>query len=159
MKFESLIAEFGARYGMEDLGPDENGAVGFEADGCPVTLQQLPETETVLAAVEVCGAPEAGEAAVNRLVMTANQALYALDGMALVRSSESGGYRLLNRFDVAAMDFIGFDRQMGRFLDLAEKWRELIEKFVPIAAEAEAKGVDAAATMPDLPFADNAMRV
>lgn len=159
MKFESLIAEFGARYGMDDLRPDENGGVGFEADGRPVTLQQLPETETVLAAVEVCEALEAGEAAVNRLVMTANQALYALDGMALVRRSEGGGYRLLCRFDVAAMDFIGFDKQMGRFLDLAEKWRELIGKFAPVAAEAEAKGVDAVAAAPDLPFADNMMRV
>ena len=32
MEFASLIAEFGAHYGMDCLAPDENGAVGFEAD-------------------------------------------------------------------------------------------------------------------------------
>ena len=158
MKFESLVAEFGIRYGMDGLAPDENGAVGFEADGRTVTLQFQPETETVLATVEVCKAPKEGEPAVNRLVLTANQALYALDGMSLVRRFGGGGYFLLDRFDVAKLDFIGFDRQMGRFLDLAEKWRALIEKFVPIAAETEAKGADAAAEAPDLPFADNMMR-
>lgn len=33
MDYASLIKEFGSRYGMDDLVPDENGGVGFAVDG------------------------------------------------------------------------------------------------------------------------------
>ena len=161
MDYASLIVEFGARYGIEGLAADENGIAGFEADGRTVVLQKLPETEAVVATVDVGAGVESGAAVVNRLLMTANQALYAADGMAVVQQLENGPYRLMYRFDVAGLDFVGFDAKMGRFLDLAEKWSAFLEKFAPIAADVEVKGADAVAATPapDFPLAGDMMRV
>ena len=39
MDYANLVAEFGAHYGMGNLAPDENGAVGFEADAAAPAAQ------------------------------------------------------------------------------------------------------------------------
>lgn len=140
MEYASLIAEFGSNYGMADLEPDVNGAVGFEVDGRSVIIQQLPDTGDAFAMVELFEAPENGAAAVNRLLMQANQTLYVLDGMALVLSHENNRYRLVMRFEPATLDFVGFDEKLSRLLDRAEQWGQFLDKFMPIAAESERNG-------------------
>ena len=141
MEYASLIAEFGANYGLGDLTPDENGAVGFEVDGRPVVIQQLAETQTVVVTIDLYEAPESGAAAVNQLLLKANLALFVLDGMALVLHPENNRYRLVMRLDVATTDFIEFDDKMSKLLDRAEQWSAFLDKFLPLVAEAETKGV------------------
>ena len=147
MECASLVAEFGARYGMDDLSLDENGAVGFAVDGRTMILQQIAGTDSMVATIELHDGVDAGAAAVNRLIMRANQTLFMLEGMALVIHSETGRYCLLSRFDVAAMDFVGFDGKIGQFLERADQWGEFLEKFIPVAAEAETSGAPA----PEIP--------
>ena len=142
MEYASLIAEFGAHYGMEGLAPDENGAVGFDVDGRAMVLQRIGETDRVVATLELGEAPDAGSAIVNRLLMRANQALFVMDGMSLALHPEKNRYRLLAVTDIAALDFVGFDAWVAQVLDRADQWGELLEKFIPLAAEAEAKGTD-----------------
>ena len=141
MEFASLIAEFGARYGMADLTPDENGAVGFVVDGRTVAIRHWPEAECVVASIEIA-APGAGAEAVNRLLMRANQTLFVLDGMTIVFDSSSERYLLLSRFDATALDFIGFDAKIAQLLDRADQWSAFLEKFRALAEESAAKGVD-----------------
>ena len=43
MEFSNLIAEFGARYGICELSPDANGAVGFAVDGRQMIIQELSD--------------------------------------------------------------------------------------------------------------------
>lgn len=143
MEYTSLIAEFCERYGMDRVEPDADGAVGFDVDGRPLVLQWLESSDAVLATVELGETPDAGAAVVNRLLMQANQTLFALDGMALVLNPENGHYRLMARLDVEALDFIGFDAKIARLLDRADQWGAFLEKFVPLAVEAEANGGDA----------------
>lgn len=148
MEFASLIAEFGAHYGMDCLAPDENGAVGFEADGRLLAFQLLDEPDTVLASIELGSAPSAGAEKVNELLMRANQALFSLDGMALVIHPGNNRYRLLSRIDVAALDFAGFDEKIARILDRAEQWGAFLEGFAPLVAEAAGTG-EASADLPE----------
>lgn len=142
MEYASLIKEFGNRYGMDDLVPNENGGVGFAVDGRTMTLRHQVETDDVIAMIEIVDVPEAGVAAVNRLLMQANQALFIQDGLMLILQAETGKYCLLARFGIAALDFIGFDEKLGRFLERADQWGEFFAKFFPLAAEAEARGDD-----------------
>lgn len=142
MEYASLIAAFGENYSLEEFKLDEDGATGFLADGRIVTLRLIPETETVAATVDLGAVATAGEAVVNRLLVKANAALFLQDGMALVVNATSGHYNLLTRFEIAAMDFPAFDAAMARLLGRADQWGELLEKFIPLAAEAEAKGAD-----------------
>ncbi len=155
MEYASLIAEFGANYGLGDLTPDENGAVGFEADGRSVIIQQQSDTGNAFAMVELVETPENGEDVVNRLLMQANQALFVQDGMALVLNHENNRYCLLMRFEPAMLDFLGFDARLSRLLDRAEQWRTFLENFFAVASKADAAAsVDASAWLPkDLPLA------
>lgn len=148
MEFASLIAEFGAQYGMGDLALDENGAVGFDVDGHPMILQQHDGTGCVIATLDLIDAPDADTVSVNRLLMQANLALFSLDGLALGFHPEKNRYQLLGRFDVAAMDFIGFDAAIGRMLERAEQWRTFLGNFFAVAAEADAAAPDGASAPP-----------
>ena len=141
MEFTSLIAEFGARYGIGELVPDENGAVGIAVDGRQMILQELSDAKDVVTvSIELCDAAEKGSETVNRLLMKANQALFLLDGMTLVIHSETERYCLLSRFDAAALDFAGFDEKIGRVLERADQWGQFLERFMSVAADAEAAG-------------------
>ena len=156
MDYASLIAEFGANYGLGDLVPDEDGAVGFEADGRTVVLQKLPDSENVIVTVRLGEAVSGSEERVNRILLQANQSLMTLDGMALCLHPETGDYRLLSRLDVASLDFIAFDKIMETILDRAEQWGALLRKIIPIASSnaaalAESNGEDAAADKESAP--------
>ena len=136
MEFESLIAEFGARYGIDGLALTEDGAVGLAVNGQPMSLRLVPETSTVVATIEVGEMPDAGVSSVDRLIAKANRSLYLTDGMVLVFHSKAEHYCLLFRIDIAQLDFHGFDEKIARFLAVADQWREFLEKFIPLAAEA-----------------------
>ena len=140
MKFESLIAEFGSCYGIGDLVPDEDGVVTIRVDDRFVTFMRQGETDFVIVMAELRAASEAGEDAVNRLLMQANQTLFVEDGLVIVRPGESDRYCLLDRFCVTDMDFHDFDRQVGRLLSRADSWGLFLERYVPVAAEAAATG-------------------
>lgn len=161
MDYVSLIAEFGEHYGLGKLEPDESGIVGFAVDGRPTILRQMPEGgDSVIAMIEICRVPEAGAAAVNRLVLKANLSLLALDGMAIVLHPENECYRLLMRFDITALDFASFDGKIGRFLKCADQWSAFLERFIPIAAEVEATGgEDVQDESPDLSAPASLLRV
>ena len=162
MEFASLIAEFGARYGIGELSPDENGAVGFAVDGRQMIIQELSESKDVVTvSIELCDAAEKGSAIVNRLIMKANQALFLLDGMTLVLHAETGRYCLLSRFDVASLDFAGFDEKIGRILERADQWGQFLQRFMPVAADAEiAAGADGkTGEVPELNPPDSFLRV
>ncbi len=159
MEYASLIAEFGAHYGMEDLAPDENGAVGFDVDGRTMVLQRIGETDRVAATLEFGEVSDAGSAIVNRLLMRANQALFMTDGMLLALHPEKNSYRLLAAIDIAALDFVGFDAWVARVLEQADNWGSFLDKFLPLAAEGEAMGADAPKLSPDFAISADLMRV
>ena len=121
MKFKSLIAEFGVRYGIGELVPDADGVVGIGVDDRSVTFRRQGESDCVIALAELGDVPEAGADAVNRLLMQVNQALFIEDGLVITRPEKSGRYCLLDRMDVASMDFLGFDRRISRLLAQAEE--------------------------------------
>lgn len=162
MEYASLIAEFGARYGMGELAPDANGAVGFVVDGRQAILQELPEAKDVVSVtIELCDARGAGSAVVNQLLMKANRALFLLDGMTLAFHSETRRYCLLARFAVPSLDFAGFDEQIGRILERADQWGRFLERLLPVAARAErSAGADGRVEdLPDLNPPDGFLRV
>ena len=144
MDYTSLIAEFSASYDLGDLVPDENGATGFEADGRPVIIQKLPDSEAVIITVDLGPATAASEAAVNRLLLQANQALQTLDGIAFCLYPEANSYCLLCRLDIAALDFIAFDEKMSVLLDRAEQWSTFLQKFIPLASAKDDDALTAA---------------
>lgn len=150
MDYESLIAEFGANYGLGDLVPDENGAVGFEADGRTVVLQKLPDSENVIVTVRLGEAVSGSEERVNRILLQANQSLMTLDGMALCLHPETGDYRLLSRLDVASLDFIAFDKAMAAILDCAGRWGAFLGNFSALAAEAAAAAAGEDSDLPSV---------
>lgn len=135
MEYVSLIAEFGARYGMEGLRPDEDGVAGFEVSGRRLFLQQMPGTSCVIVTAELGEVPP-GAAAMDRLLLRANQALFVFDGMSICRRSEADQYILVARIDIERLDFQGFDEKMAQVLKRVEQWRELLERFAPLADEA-----------------------
>lgn len=159
MEFASLVAEFGARYRIGELVPDANGAAGLTVDGRQMIFQEFPEAKDVATvSIELCDAAEKGSEVVNRLIMKANQALFMLDGMALVLHADTGRYCLLARFDVASLDFSGFDDKIGHILERADQWGQFLERFMPVAADAGDAG-GKIADLPELTPPDGFMRV
>ena len=140
MKFKSLIAEFGLRYGIGKLVPDADGVVGIGVDDRSVTFRRQGESDCVVALAELGDVPETGADAVNRLLMQVNQALFIEDGLVITRPEKSGRYCLLDRMDVASMDFLGFDRRISRLLAQADRWSAFLERYIPLAAEAATAG-------------------
>ena len=144
MDYTSLIAEFGANYGLGDLVPDENGAAGFEADGRPVVFQKLPDSGNMIVTVVLGAASEGNAGIVNRLLLQANQVLMTMDGMALYLNPETGDYCLIRRLDVTPLDFVAFDKIMETILDRAEQWGVFLGDFIALAAETDAARADEA---------------
>lgn len=154
MEYTTLIAEFGAQCGMDGLAPDENGLVSFEADGHTLTLQQTAEIPYVIATVELTEIP-ARSAAVDRLLLRANKALFVFDGMTLCRQPDSNRYVLVARIDVEPLDITGFDEKLSQILQRAAQWHDLLESFKPLAEETD--GDDGSDATPAADFADAAL--
>ena len=141
MEYESLIAEFGARYGMKDLAPDEDGAVGIEVDGRTLVLQRQAGTDVVIVTLDLGQMPTGGEMIMKRLLLL-NLALFVQDGM-MIGLAENG-YRLFYRFDIAKFDFTDFDERIARLLDRADQWGGLLEQIGTLAAAPGASDAGAA---------------
>lgn len=135
MEFKELIAAFGAHYGMDDLVVYDDNTTGFMVDHRAMTLQLLPESETVLAAVELGEASEAATA--NLLLLKANRTLFALDGFALGIRDETEHYCLFDRIDISDLDFAGFDARLAQLLTRAGEWSSFLNMFVPAAIAAD----------------------
>lgn len=135
MEFKNLIAKFASHYGMDDLVVSEDNATGFIVDNRAMTLQLLPESETVLATVELGEASDSTLA--NQLLLKANQTLFALDGLALGIRDESENYCLFDRIDIANLDFEGFDARIAKLLTRAGEWGAFLGVFVPAAGAAD----------------------
>lgn len=135
MEFKELIAAFGAHYGMDDLVVNDDNTTGFMVDNRAMTLQLLPESEIVLAAVELGEASDAATA--NLLLLKANRTLFALDGFALGIRDETEHYCLFDRIDIADLDFAGFDARLAQLLTRAGEWSSFLNMFVPAAIAAD----------------------
>lgn len=150
MEFSGLIAEFGAACGVGALEADDNGIVRVQADDIVLSFMELPVRRQIVMFADIAEKPDEGA---GQLLETLLQAQYlggVLDGACFSISPE--GTISLHRSDrLVDLEAASFAKTVESFLNLVDKWREVVAEFRPGEADAT--------TGENLPLDGNLFRV
>ena len=129
MDFKELISDFAERHGIANLAAEDNAAA-LDVDGIVVTLVATGDTLSVSA--EIGEPPADGRADFAERLLEANLQSEAF----FAKEPEGGGYILVRRLQLPALESDAFDAALEAFVNLAETWRRLLADFRPVAKAA-----------------------
>ena len=145
MRFEDQIEALGNRIGVP-LQVDDEGACVLSVDDMTVTLQGIPEAESVGFWGEIGDPPPQGLEKLLSAMLEANHMFRGTGGATISRDSETGRFYLCRVLDLRYLDADGFSLALERFVNTLEAWIELVKDYREAAPDASA-GADVA---PDL---------
>ena len=137
MDFTELMRAFGEKVGLEGLAPDGDGFCRIEIDGMSVSFMNHFESDTVVTWAEVSEPPADGVTELYRVLMESMFMGQATGGAAFSIEPESGKIFLHRVDSLKAADVDSFCAMLEKFVNVLEKWRQLIADFRPVAAAAE----------------------
>ncbi len=125
MDFNELLAAFAAKYGVEGL-DGADGAAELGVDGFRVELLDDPQSQSVLACVEI-GLPQPdADGAFCGLMLKANFLLRDTEGATLCQNPETGAYALVRPFPLALADTESLGAGLESLVNQAENWRRVL---------------------------------
>lgn len=128
MEAEELLKQLGEAIGLE-LAFDENGACAFEADGMTVTLNNFPELDRIVLSGDVGEPPPERLEGLYKAMLTANHLFQGTGGATLSLDPESGDFAINLPLDCRVVDGEEFVAQTGKFVNLLESWRKIVENY------------------------------
>jgi len=149
--FETLIAELGAAIGLPELKLDEDGActLSFD-DNITVNLRLDPETDAVVL-YSPLGLLEAdGSVAVKDALLEANLLFQGTGGCTLGVDSNMGLVVLAYREHVAQVRAPLLMERIEAFVNVAEAWRERLERLQSGQADGAEKASSRLGSIPGM---------
>ncbi len=134
MDLKEIADGLAAQYNIEGLSV-EDGEMALEIDGMPILLAEGEGAAIVMTGLVGDAPSEGGEAFAN-LLLEGTMGLMDTKAFALARNPETGAYALVARVPQENLTFDAFSETLADFVNLLEQWREALEDFRPIAAEA-----------------------
>ena len=125
MVFHELLAAFAAQYGIAGL-DGADGAAELDVDGLRVELLDDPQTQSVLACVEIGFPPPDTDGTFGGLMLKANFLLRATEGATLCQNPETGSYALVRPFPLALTDTESLGAGLESLVNQAENWRKVL---------------------------------
>ena len=136
MEYRKLVGDFAAGLGVTDLSFDEDGVARLSADDMVVSFMEVPERRALLIWSEVATPPPENLTRLYRLL---------LDAMFMGRATQGATFSCendtiyLHRMDpLVDLDPDSLSRTVEEFLNLVEKWRDVIGSFHADEAETPA---------------------
>lgn len=143
MEYRELVGGFAAGLGVTDLAFDEDGVARLAADDMVVSFMEVPERRAILTWAEVATPPPENLTQLYKFLLEAMFMGRATQGATF---SCEGDTIYLHRMDsLSDLDPEGLSKIVEEFLNLVEKWRDVIQSFR--ADETESSG-DAAEEPP-----------
>lgn len=128
MRFEEHIEALGREIGVE-LGVNNDGACVLSVDDMTVTLQNLPEFESVGFWGEIGEPPPQQLEKLLSVMLEANHMFKGTGGATISRDSETGRFYLCRLLDLRSLDAAAFNGALERFVNTLEAWIALVRDF------------------------------
>ena len=147
MRFEEQIVALGSKIGVP-LQVDDEGACVLSVDDMAVTLQSIPEAESVGFWGEIGEPPPQDLEKLLSAMLEANHMFKGTGGATISRDSETGSFFLCRILDLRNLDAEAFAAALERFVNVLEAWIRLVKDYRETAPEVPAS--DAPAVPPGL---------
>lgn len=116
----------------------EDGVAVIDVDGITLVFAADEEAGTLIALAEIGeSSPNAGERLASAMLM-ANYLFRATAGATLCQNPETGGYAIEQTLRIADLDPDSFTEKVDTLVNLAEKWRHVVNGLQVAEETAEA---------------------
>ena len=143
MRFEEHIEALGREIGVE-LGVNTEGGCVLSVDDMTITLQNLPEFESVGFWGEIGEPPPQQLEKLLSVMLEANHMFKGTGGATISRDSETGRFYLCRLLDLRCLDAAAFTSALEKFVNTLEAWIALVRDFRDIVPAAVPEGEPAA---------------
>ena len=134
MRFEEQIEALGKKIGVP-LRVDDEGTCVLSVDDMTVTLQGIPEAESVGFWGEIGEPPPQGLEKLLSAMLEANHMFKGTGGATISRDSETGRFFLCRVLDLQSLDAEAFAAALERFVNVLEAWIALVRDFREVAPD------------------------
>ena len=136
MEYRKLVGDFAAGLGLADIAFDEDGVARLAADDMVVSFMEVPERRALLMWSEVAPPPPEDLARLGKVLLEAMFMGRATQGATF--SCENDTIYLHRMDPLVDLDPESLSTTVGAFLNLVEKWRDVIGSFRADEAETPA---------------------
>ena len=141
MRFEEQIEALGSKIGVP-LQVDDEGSCVLSVDDMTVTLQSIPEAESVGFWGEIGEPPPQGLEKLLSAMLEANHMFRGTGGATISRDSETGSFFLCRILDLRSLDAEAFAAALERFVNVLEAWIGLVKDYRETAPEVSGAPAD-----------------
>ena len=135
MRFEEQVKALGNKIGVT-LQVDDEGTCVLSVDDMTVTLQSIPEVESVGFWGEIGEPPPQGLEKLLSAMLEANHMFRGTGGATISRDSETGRFFLCRILDLRSLDAEAFAAALERFVNVLEAWIALVRDYRETAPDA-----------------------
>ena len=128
MRFEEHIEALGRQIGV-DLAANEEGACTLSVDDMSVTLQDIPEAQSVGFWGEIGEPPPQGLEKLLSAMLEANHLFRGTGGATISRDTSTGRFFLCRVLDLRSLDDEAFSSALERFVNTLEAWIRLVKDY------------------------------
>lgn len=137
MEYKELLTEFGKVCGLDDLKFDDEGVAAIQADDIRLSFMEVPEARRLVMFADVADKPDGNCGRLYEALLAAQHLGMATGGATFSISPD--GKISLYRFDpLVDLDVELLAKIVESFLNLVDKWREIIAAYRP--GESPTKG-------------------
>ena len=138
MRFEEQVEALGRKIGVP-LQVDDEGSCVLSVDDMTVTLQSIPEADSVGFWGEIGEPPPQGLEKLLSAMLEANHMFRGTVGATISRDSETGNFFLCRILDLRNFDADAFAAALERFVNTLEAWIGLVKDFRETPPDAPAE--------------------
>ena len=142
MRFEEHVKALADKIGVP-LKVDDEGTCVLSVDDMMVTLQSIPEAESVGFWGEIGEPPPQDLEKLLSAMLEANHMFKGTGGATISRDSETGRFFLCRILDLRSLDAEAFAAALERFVNVLEAWIGLVKDYRETAPEASASDASA----------------
>ena len=125
MKFEGLMQQFGAKFGIAEVAIEDDSAA-FEIDGMAFGFICDPAAETLTVVADLGQKSINVDGAFGSLMLKANFLFEATKGATLFQNPENESFGLQQRYRLAELDLDALSAEVEKLANVAEEWKGLL---------------------------------
>lgn len=130
MEYKELLTEFGKACGLDDMRFDDENVTVIQADDIQLSFMEVPATRRLAMFADVAEKPHDGCERLYETLLEA-QHLGMATGGAIFSISPNGTISLYRQDPLVDLDVALLSKIVEDFLNLIDRWRELIAAYRP----------------------------
>lgn len=143
MRFDDLVESLGSLIGVQ-LRVDDAGVCALAVKDMKLTLQDLPETDSIGLLGEIGEPPPQGLERLLSAMLEANYMFGGTAGATISRDPASGRFHLCRLLDARSLDAEALATALERFIPTLESWVTLVKDYRESAPALSARDSDVA---------------